>query len=167
MRDEHLAREKKIVARMVRDVQQADGRQPAPRPDTETPRRVYKPEPRIVEGHATPRQTVPLDPDLDFGSAIPAQRRRRERNTDAATALRNIVRALGTQLVTTLPISILIGVILGLVVNATTGSAVFAWIAGALPAAGWLAWMILWSRQARDHWRGDAGPPPGWLGRGL
>lgn len=103
--------------------------------------------------------------------APPAPRRHipapRTRNPNRAGAVRNGVRSIIHQLTHVAPWYVAAAGAIWFAVRGLTDSMLWAWVAAAVPVVLFLGWMWLVVGQVRDHYRGDALPPPGSYGRYL
>jgi hypothetical protein len=87
------------------------------------------------------------------------------RATGRATRIANNTRAWGHLFAVVLPRYLVASVVLGVVAGVGTGLLWLSLSAAALPLVvfGW--WLNQVRRQAKEHRRGQAPPPPGWLGK--
>lgn len=97
---------------------------------------------------------------------VPRPRSAREDRTDWATGFSRLWVAFWTNLWTVGRWCLLAAVVAWLGVGAWLGQP-WGWVAGAVPLVVLVAWLTAVVSQGRRHMRGQAGPPPGWTGRGL
>lgn len=117
----------------------------------------------------TPRERRPIEvtgrttpaPAFDV---LPPRRRQRGDRDNRATTLRNAWVAFWTQLWTVGRWCALASIAAFLTVGAWLGQP-WGWVAGAAPLVVLVLWLMSVLAQGRRHMRGQAGPPPGWIGR--
>jgi hypothetical protein len=98
---------------------------------------------------------------------VPRRRRRDDGHRDVAnfaTGFRNLWVAFWWNLWSVGRWCVLAAVVLFFVVGTGLGQP-WGWVAGALPVVVLVLWLGMVLRQGVRHARGQAGPPPGWIGR--
>jgi hypothetical protein len=107
-------------------------------------------------------------PTIDEMQPTRRQRRRVEREdrdyTNYASSFRNAWVAVWTQLWVVGRVCVPLAATAYFAVGAWLGQP-WAWIAAALPLVVLVLWLRSVLAQGRRHVRGQAGPPPGWIGR--
>lgn len=95
---------------------------------------------------------------------LPTRRREERTRDNFATGLRNSWVAFWTQLWTVGRWCAAASIALFLIFGAWLGQP-WNWIAAAAPLVALTLWLGSVLAQGRRHMRGEAGPPPGWIGR--